>query len=287
MRHYQGQTQARLKSDRSPVTDADEEAERLILKRLAEAYPGIPVVAEEEAAAGHIVQAAPRFFLVDPLDGTKEFLSRNGEFTVNIAEVVNGNPVAGAVYAPAVARMFYGDGGAAFELTLAPDDTVDLPRPVRSGPGRRLPTGWWRWSRSHGDAATDAFLKSFAIKKFAAAGSSLKFCLVAAGEADIYARGGRTMEWDTAAGHAVLAAAGGSVKGWDGKPFLYGKPDLKKSGLCREGRSIGSVDFGPVDAFANFLMLSLSKHANCRSELVMNHAVAHRTCFHPSRQASG
>jgi 3'(2'), 5'-bisphosphate nucleotidase len=236
MRHYRDGAQTRLKADRSPVTDADEEAERLILSRLAAAFAGVPVVAEEEAAAGRTVQTGRHFFLVDPLDGTREFLSRNGEFTVNIAEVIDGVPRAGVVYAPAVARLFYGDARGAFELALEPGHDADFTqaRPLAA----RTPSADGLvavGSRSHGDAATDEFLKSFSISQFTSAGSSLKFCLVAAGEADIYARGGRTMEWDTAAGHAVLAAAGGSVKNWDGTPFLYGKPGFENPAFVARG----------------------------------------------------
>ena len=231
MRHYRagplsGQDLARLKADHSPVTDADEEAESLILAALAKAFPGVPVVAEEEAAAGRVAQVGGRFFLVDPLDGTKEFLSGNGEFTVNIAEVMDGAPVAGAVYAPAQARMFSGDAGGAFE--------GGKPIHVRAAPPDGLVA---IGSRSHNDAATETFLKAWPVKNFISAGSSLKFCLVAAGEADIYARGGRTMEWDTAAGHAVLRAAGGSVTRWDGTPFLYGKPGFENPAFVARGKT--------------------------------------------------
>ena len=224
MRHYQAGGAGRLKADQSPVTDADEEAERLILAELARAFPGVPVVAEEEAAAGRLQTVGSRFFLVDPLDGTKEFLSGNGEFTVNIAEVVDGVAVAGAVYAPAINRMFCADAGGAFEGAT--------PIRARSAPPDGLVA---IGSRSHQDEATAKFLKGFAVKQFISAGSSLKFCLVAAGEADIYARGGRTMEWDTAAGHAVLMAAGGSVRRWDGTPLLYGKPGFKNPGFVARG----------------------------------------------------
>ena len=224
MRHYQAGAEARIKTDSSPVTDADEEAERLILTALAQAFPGVPVVAEEEAAAGRIAKVAGRFFLVDPLDGTKEFLSRNGEFTVNIAEIVDGLPVAGAVYAPALARLFTGDADGAFE-----DGKVIR---ARTAPGDGLIAVG---SRSHADAATAEFLKSYPVKEFVSAGSSLKFCLVAAGEADIYARGGRTMEWDTAAGHAVLMAAGGTVSNWSGAPLLYGKPGFENPAFVARG----------------------------------------------------
>ena len=226
MRHYQaGGTEARLKSDRSPVTDADEEAEKLILAALASAFPGVPVVAEEEAAAGRMAVVNDRFFLVDPLDGTKEFLSGNGEFTVNIAEIVNGVPVTGAVYAPARERMFFGGVNGAFENGKA---IAARPAP-KDG---LVAVG----SRSHGDAATEDFLRRFEVKSFVGIGSSLKFCLVAAGEADIYARGGPTMEWDTAAGHAVLRAAGGKVENWDGTLFRYGKPGFRNGAFVAYGR---------------------------------------------------
>jgi len=225
MRHYKAGNQPRFKSDHSPVTDADEEAERLILGRLAKAFPGVPVVAEEEAAAGRVALAASRFFLVDPLDGTKEFLSGNGEFTVNIAEVENGVPVEGAVFAPAANRMFFGGAHGAFEngksitARIAPKDGL-----VAVG------------SRSHADAATAEFLKRLTVKDFVCIGSSLKFCLVAAGEADIYARGGPTMEWDTAAGHAVLKTAGGSVETWEGAPLSYGKPGFQNPAFVAYGK---------------------------------------------------
>ena len=236
MRHYQVGAAGRLKADRSPVTDADEEAEGLILARLAERFADVPVVAEEEIARGRVVAIDSRFFLVDPLDGTREFLSRNGEFTVNIAEVVNGAPVAGAVYAPAVARLFYGDAEGAFELRLdagaAPDFAGARRIKARAPSADGLVAVG---SRSHGDPVTDEYLKQFLVKNFTPAGSSLKFCLVAAGEADIYARGGRTMEWDTAAGHAVLAAAGGSVTGWNASPFRYGKRGFENPPFVARG----------------------------------------------------
>ncbi|HUO02256.1 MAG TPA: 3'(2'),5'-bisphosphate nucleotidase CysQ, partial [Rhizomicrobium sp.] len=231
MRHYREGAKPRLKQDWTPVTDADEEAEALILKSLARDFPGVPVAAEEEVAAGRGCKPCAHFFLVDPLDGTREFLKRNGEFTVNIAEVKDGIALAGAVYAPAKARLFFGDAAGAFEILQDPDAPFDLAtaRPLKA----RAPdedglvvVG----SRSHQDKETAAFLARFAIKQTITAGSSLKFCLVAAGEADIYARAGRTMEWDTAAGHAVVNAAGGSITRWDGAPFLYGKPDFENGG---------------------------------------------------------
>jgi 3'(2'), 5'-bisphosphate nucleotidase len=231
MRHY-GACVAQTKADNSPVTIADQEAEALILKELAAAFPAVPVVAEEEAAAGRIAAVAEHFFLVDPLDGTREFLSGNGEFTVNIAEILNGVPVMGVVHAPAKGRMFIGalDQGA-FETKAA--RTVFKPITARTAPADGLIAVG---SRSHNDAKTEEFLKQFPVREFVSAGSSLKFCLVATGEADLYARAGRTMEWDTAAGQAVLMAAGGSVCLWSGAPFTYGKPGYENPGFLARGR---------------------------------------------------
>jgi 3'(2'), 5'-bisphosphate nucleotidase len=232
MRHYESGGNARVKDDRSPVTDADQEAETLILAELARAFAGVPVVAEEEAAAGRIAAVGSRFFLVDPLDGTKEFLKRNGEFTVNIGEVVDGVPVAGVVYAPALGRLFVGARGqGAFEMAADLSSIRAIAARMRPADGLVV-VG----SRSHGDAQTEAFLKSLTIREFRSAGSSLKFCLLAAGEADLYPRTGPTMEWDTAAGHAVLAAAGGEVTNWDGSVFAYGKPGFRNPGFVARGR---------------------------------------------------
>jgi 3'(2'), 5'-bisphosphate nucleotidase len=224
LRHYAAGVEAREKADHSPVTAADEDAEALILARLAEIAPQVPVIAEEQAAHGQLAKIGAHFFLVDPLDGTKEFLGRNGEFTVNIAEISNGLPVRGVVYAPARGRLFLGETpGGAFEIALekdAPDFARARPIRVRLPPKSGTVAVA---SRSHRDAATEDFLARHGVRECISAGSSLKFCLVAAGEADIYPRLGRTMEWDVAAGHAVLRAAGGTVTGIDGAPFLYGK----------------------------------------------------------------
>ncbi len=225
MRHYEGGTQTRQKADHSPVTGADEEAEGFILGELQKRYPNVAIVAEEQVAAGRLPNVTSHFFLVDPLDGTKEFISRNGEFTVNIAEIDRAIPVRGVVYAPAKQRLFAGETpGGAFEIHAAvgssPDFSHLTPISVRKPQSDGLVAVA---SRSHRDKKTDEYLAHYAVKDFVTAGSSLKFCLVAAGEADIYPRHGRTMEWDTAAGHAVLLAAGGSVKQLDGSPFVYGK----------------------------------------------------------------
>jgi 3'(2'), 5'-bisphosphate nucleotidase len=215
------------KADLSPVTEADALAEKTILAGLAQHWPNVPVLAEEQTAAGVIPILGQRFFLVDPLDGTKEFLSRNGEFTVNIALVESGVPVRGVVYAPAINRMFWGDKklGAAMATVAATDSLGDKKWQqimVRPAPKDGLTVVA---SRSHSDQATEAFLAKHNVKKRTSAGSSLKFCLVAAGEADLYPRFGRTMEWDTGAGQAVLEAAGGKVCREDGSSLNYGKAE--------------------------------------------------------------
>jgi 3'(2'), 5'-bisphosphate nucleotidase len=225
MRHYEDGTETRQKADHSPVTDADEEAEAFILAQLRQKNADVAIVAEEEVSAGRLPNVKSHFFLVDPLDGTKEFISRNGEFTVNIAEIENGVAIRGVVYAPARSRLFLGETpGGAFELSAnvakQPDFARLAPITVRKPPADGLIAVA---SRSHRDKKTDEYLAHYSVKDFVTAGSSLKFCLVAAGEADIYPRHGRTMEWDTAAGHAVLVAAGGSVTQLDGSPFVYGK----------------------------------------------------------------
>ncbi|HEX4635509.1 MAG TPA: 3'(2'),5'-bisphosphate nucleotidase CysQ [Rhizomicrobium sp.] len=229
MRHYRAGCDARVKPDRSPVTDADEEAERLILAELAKAFPDVPVVAEEETAAGRVSKVGSRFFLVDPVDGTKEFLKRGGEFTVNIGEIVDCRPASGVVLAPAIGRLFVGGAGeGAFELSHGTMRDIACRTPAPDGLVAVS-------SRSHPDARTDELLKTLPIKGHTNAGSSLKFCLVAAGEADIYPRAGETMEWDTAAGHAVLHAAGGTVTNWDGTPLLYGKPGFRNGPFIARG----------------------------------------------------
>lgn len=208
------------KGDESPVTQADQKAEDVILAGLAKLAPGIPVVAEEAVAAGNIPDVSDRFFLVDPLDGTKEFISRNGEFTVNIALIENGKPVLGLVYAPAINRLFTGAAGLGAWLE---DAAGQREIRVRAVPEEGLTVVA---SRSHGDeTALDAYLAGRKVASRTNAGSSLKLCLVAAGEADVYPRLGRTMEWDIAAGDAVLRAAGGKVTVVaDGADLKYGKP---------------------------------------------------------------
>jgi len=215
----------RAKSDSSPVTEADLAADRLIGAGLRTAFPEIPAVTEE-CADSHGETGHRRFFLVDPLDGTKEFLSRNGEFTVNIALIEAGRPVMGVVHAPARGRMFrsLATGGAVEEQVA--EDGTPVPGSARPIRVRRPDNGALVVvaSKSHRDKATDDYIARYRVADFLSAGSSLKFCLIAAGEADLYPRLGRTMEWDTAAGQAVLLAAGGEVLRFDDhSPLAYGK----------------------------------------------------------------
>ncbi len=236
---------AHSKSDGSPVTLADERAEAIICARLAQVLPAIPVVAEEMTAAGRQVAIGDRFLLVDPLDGTKEFITRNGEFTINVALVEGGRPVAGAVYAPAVARLWFG-GERAFVCDIPVGSSLPEPaawRPIRA---RAAPAGLVALaSRSHADAETEAFLARLPVAERRAAGSSLKFCLVAEGAADVYPRFGPTMEWDTAAGDAVLRAAGGVVRDVSGAPLPYGKA----GGSLRNGSFVAWGDAAAADRF--------------------------------------
>ena len=214
------------KDDASPVTQADEKAEALILKALAEADPDLPVIAEEAVAAGHIPEHGARFALVDPLDGTKEFVSRNGEFTVNIAIIEHDRPVMGVVFAPALQRLFVAESPAyAWQAEAEPGADVPPETARTKLTIRRVPDAGITAiaSKSHRSPETDRFLEGFDIAEIISAGSSLKFCRIAAGEADLYPRHGRTMEWDTAAGHAVASAAGAAILCEDGSPLTYGK----------------------------------------------------------------
>ncbi|RJE82901.1 3'(2'),5'-bisphosphate nucleotidase CysQ [Paracoccus onubensis] len=217
----------RAKSDDSPVTAADEAADALISAGLRATFPDIPLVTEEQAATHG--QAVGTFLIVDPLDGTKEFVQRRGDFTVNIAYVENGVPLLGVVYAPAKDRLFY---------TTADGRSVEERGPFGNEPGEVNsigvnPTPDNRGlmvvaSKSHRDAATDEYIARYSARDMTSAGSSLKFCLVATGEADLYPRLGRTMEWDTAAGDAVLRGAGGEVVRFDDHTALaYGKPGFE------------------------------------------------------------
>jgi 3'(2'), 5'-bisphosphate nucleotidase len=223
MEVYNSDFETRIKSDYSPVSDADERAEEVILARLEEALPGVPVLAEERAAREGVGETVwDAFLLVDPVDGTKEFINRRGDFTVNIALICKGVPVAGAVFAPARKEMYFGGADAELIEAFEPGETLRAGRSLvtRAYPAEGLTA---ITSASHLDDKTKAFIAERKIAGQTAIGSSLKFCWVAAGKADVYPRFGPTMEWDTAAGHAVLRAAGGAVLNPDRTPFVYGK----------------------------------------------------------------
>jgi 3'(2'),5'-bisphosphate nucleotidase len=210
------------KPDASPVTLADERAEAIVLAALSRDLPGVPVVAEEAHAAGRLpASLGRRFVLVDPLDGTREFVAGNRDFTVNVALVEDGRPVVGVVHAPACGETFAGVVGVGAWRIETEADGAFRRRPIAVAP---RPAAGFRVlsSRSHGDPATEALIARLPIVGREIAGSSLKFCRLAEGRADFYPRFGRTMEWDTAAGEAVLVAAGGTLVGLDGRPLVYG-----------------------------------------------------------------
>ncbi|MDO9429198.1 MAG: 3'(2'),5'-bisphosphate nucleotidase CysQ [Methylobacterium sp.] len=216
----------RWKVDGSPVTDADLAAERLILERLAAAFPGIPVVAEESVAAGHRSELGPRFLLVDPLDGTREFIAQRNEFTVNVAMIEDGSPIAGAIYAPLLGQAWFG-GTSSYTVPAPPgSEAADLTGARRIGVRAPPDAGLVALvSRSHADPMTEAYLSRLPLAESRPMGSSLKFCRIAEGMADVYPRLGGIREWDIAAGHAILQAAGGTMTALDGEPLRYGDPD--------------------------------------------------------------
>ena len=235
--YYHSDLEIETKSDDSPVTLADKAAEKLIIDKLTTSWPNITIVAEEMCAAGHIPDVNGTFFLVDPLDGTKEFINKRDEFTVNIALIVNNSPYYGLVLTPALGELFItlsAESAGFLQLhgnlkELTDEDKVFAPSKFTSITARDWPeTGpVGVVSRSHPDDTTAAFLKKNNVKDQISAGSSLKFCQLARGFADLYPRFGPTMEWDTAAGHAVLSSAGGALVTGSGDPFLYGKYDRK------------------------------------------------------------
>ena len=208
--------EVKSKSDASPVTEADEAADAIISAGLRAAFPEMVLITEEQADS-HALRAAT-FLIVDPLDGTKEFVQRRGDFTVNIAYVENGVPLRGVVFAPVQGRLFYTrEDGVSVEEVAGEQRVIAVTAPDN---GALMVVA----SKSHRDAATDDYIAKYNVKDMKSAGSSLKFCLVATGEADLYPRLGRTMEWDTAAGDAVLRGAGGRVVRFDDhRPLAYGK----------------------------------------------------------------
>ena len=223
------------KIDGSPVTAADRAAEDILAPALAAMLEGVPVVAEEAMSdPGAPDRSDARcFWLVDPLDGTREFVARNGEFTVNVALVEGGEPVLGAVLAPALDLLFLGaPGHGAWRVAGGRRTAIATRAPRPAGLAVTC-------SRSHLDARTERWLAAWPVAERRAAGSALKFGLLASGEADVYPRMGPTMEWDTAAGHAVLAAAGGCVLDLDGHPLRYGKPGFRNPDFVAWGRRPG------------------------------------------------
>lgn len=243
---YDSDFAVEMKQDSSPVTAADAAGEAVILDALARLAPDIPVVAEEEASAGRIPDTDGIFFLVDPLDGTKEFVSRNGDFTVNIALIEDHAPSLGVVFTPVEGRLFAGDVqmGLAWSATVDPLGAIGAAEPLRI---RTAPTDGLAAvaSRSHNSHATEAYLDQFDVASRVSRGSSLKICMVACGEADLYPRLAPTMEWDIAAGDAVLRAAGGMLSAPDGCPMSYGKPRFFNPGFV----AAGDVKTPPIAPF--------------------------------------
>ncbi len=222
MQIYHQGASVSVKTDGSPVTEADRQAEAILLRALKEVAPDTTIISEENAES-HKLTAPEQFFLVDPLDGTKEFLKADGQgaFTVNIALIENGTPIWGIVFAPALDRMFIGSrADGAYEIRNDEEIAIAVRDVPESGPVAVA-------SVSHRDEETDKWLAEYNIEQTVSIGSSLKFCLVAGGEADVYPRFGPTMEWDTAAGDAILRAAGGVVTAPTGLPFVYGKPEYR------------------------------------------------------------
>jgi 3'(2'), 5'-bisphosphate nucleotidase len=226
LRLVQAGFEVETKSDQSPVTICDRAAEKIILRALAAAAPDVPVIAEEEVSAGRIPAHNDTYFLVDPLDGTKEFIRGGDDYTVNIGLIAEGQPKLGVVYQPAIDKLW---GGLVGHGAFAEEGGSRSPIHVRPLGERRAAIA----SKSHYNQATDDYLtEAIGLCEHVSIGSSLKFCIVAEGKADIYPRLSPTSEWDTAAGHAVLLAAGGRVDGLDGKPLQYGKTAFLNRGFC-------------------------------------------------------
>jgi len=220
---YDGEIEVEVKDDKSPLTAADKASHQVIIAGLQQHFPDIPVLSEEGAVIPYAERRQwSRFWCVDPLDGTKEFIKRNGEFTVNIALIENGRPVAGVVYVPVQDKLFYGSLQAgAWRL-----EAGGKPEKIRVRKADHEKGLTVVMSRSHPSPELEAYLKNLKVAKTMPVGSSLKLCVVAEGLADLYPRLGPTMEWDTAAGHAVVEAAGGTVVQPNGEALVYNKEDL-------------------------------------------------------------
>ncbi|MSP48272.1 MAG: 3'(2'),5'-bisphosphate nucleotidase [Alphaproteobacteria bacterium] len=231
LEHYESEFAVTRKTDGSPVTAADHASEAVMLEALHRLTPDIPVVSEEEVEAGRFPNVSGgRFWLVDPLDGTKEFVKRNGEFAVVAGLVVDFKAVAGVIYAPVLDSLYAGGSGEAWRETGGQREVLSARIPAEDGLVVAI-------SRSHTSEKFETYLKTLPLKGRVLCGSAIKFGLLAAGEADLYPRFGQTMEWDTAAGHAILEAAGGRVEAKEGGPLLYGKPKFFNNGFIARGRA--------------------------------------------------
>ena len=219
--YQRGSPEVSHKEDTSPVTEADLASHGVLVTHLAHLLPGCQVVSEEDPASLGFRQSAGRFWLIDPLDGTKEFIARNGEFTVNIALIEEGRSTLGVVYAPAIDALYWGGAGLGAFRCIGGETTAITVASARAGEAHRMVA-----SKSHLNEATRDMIDCLGRVTLVQAGSSLKFCRMAEGEADIYPRLAPTCEWDTAAGQAVLQGAGGVVVDLQGRPLLYGKPDV-------------------------------------------------------------
>lgn len=234
LRVYSTAFDIQQKSDRTPVTEADLASERIIVATLSETFPDIPIASEELIAAEGVPRWAARFWAVDPLDGTREFIAKNGEFAVSIGLVEDGIPILGIVHGPAVGVTYTACG----PLTAIRRRHDGQPEPMRA----RTPSADGLvviHSRSHENSRSlDEYLADYPVRERKKCGSALKFGVIAAGEADLYPRFGTTMEWDTAAGQAILEAAGGRVETFAGTPLAYGKPGLKNDSFLAWGTAL-------------------------------------------------
>jgi 3'(2'), 5'-bisphosphate nucleotidase len=244
--YHDANRSCKTKIDGSPVSQADIAAEAIIIHALSALAPDIPIIAEEAVARGEIPTICQQFFLVDPLDGTREFMNGSGEFTVNIAYIDAHHAVLGVIYAPVLGVIYCGDiTTGAFTASVSAGE-INTWQPIKIAPANlnqlRVVA-----SKSHLDDATQAFIKNYAVHEFTSAGSSLKFCTLAEGKADFYPRFSRTMEWDTAAGQAILTAAGGRVTTRTGDDLLYGKCAQKNDVDFANPSFIASAGFNPLE----------------------------------------
>ena len=224
MTHYRNGVAEEKKADKSPVTQADRDAEILLEAELAKLVPGIQVIGEEACSEQAPDRLDDVFFLLDPLDGTRDFVAKRDNFTVNIGLIHRAFPIAGVIYAPVHEKLYFSGPDCAFRINIAPDGALDMSQAVRLETAPLDPGGLnVIASRSHRDEKTDALIEKLNVKEIIGTASSYKFCLLADGTADFYPRFGRTMEWDTAAGQAIVEAAGGVVTFEDGHRFAYGK----------------------------------------------------------------